>query len=91
MKIITETVYVATDGKRFRTQAKCEQYEADGCVELSILPAYGTHIPLTESDLGWMLNGDGDCYYATATQMSHVSARHAPHPTWATHLIYFGK
>lgn len=91
MKTKTKTFYIATDGREFTDKAKCEQYEADGCVEFEPLPGYGDHFPLTERDLRWMLSGDGDCCYATATKMSLVPARCAPHPDWATHLIYFGK
>lgn len=91
MKKITRTVYVATDGKEFDTAAKCKRYEADGCVELKPLPDYGGHMSLTEQKLRCYLGGDGDCYYATATKLSRVRAHGAPHPEWATHLIYFGK
>lgn len=93
MKVITETVYIATDGKRFLTQEKCEQYEADGCVELSPLPDYGDHETLAEGLKNYFFtNGDGSCYYATETKMSKQSLNHnGPHPAWATHLIYFGK
>lgn len=85
------TVYEAQDGKRFSSEKKCLDYEADGCVEFRLIPKYGDHVPLTESELRWMLHGDGSCYYATSERMSRVFAHSAPHPDWATHLVYFGK
>lgn len=87
----TKTIYIAQDGECFDKQSECEQYEADGCVHFESLPNYGQHLPLTPERLAWMRAGDGDCYYATATKMTHREARHGPHPDWATHLIYFGK
>lgn len=91
MKKITRTFYRATDGEEFDSKEQCLKYESDGCVELESLPKYGDHVPITEKALNWMLNGDGDCLYATATKRSRISAHRAPHPSWATHLIYFGK
>jgi hypothetical protein len=87
----THAVYIAADGRRFDDQKACEQYEADGCVEFSRIPKYCDHVPITDQTLSWMITGDGSCYYATATRMSRISAHPAPHPKWATHLVYFGK
>lgn len=86
------TVYQAKDGRRFDDKADCEQYEADGCVEFFPLPDYGDHSPITdERNVYWAMNGDGSGYYATATRMSRERVGRAPHPAWATHIIYFGK
>lgn len=91
MKELHLTVYEASDGKRFNTVDECKQYEADGCVELTPLPDYGDHMPLTNENLRWMSQGDGSCYYATATRMSRRRPSRSDHPAWATHLVYFGK
>lgn len=85
------TLYEAKDGKRFETECECLKYEKDDCVEFRAIPKYGDHVPITDSALVWMLNGDGSCYYATSERLSKVSAHRAPHPAWATHLVYFGK
>lgn len=84
-------VYIAEDGKEFNTLEGCRKYEADGCITFEPLPSYGDHVPLTDNALMWMLDGDGSCYYATANRRSRTRAHRAPHPAWATHLIYFGK
>ncbi len=85
------TIFVAEDGKQFSNAADCIEYEANGCVNLRPIPSYCDHVPLTEEALRWMLNGDGDCYYATNGARSDKLAHHSPHPEWATHLAYFGK
>lgn len=87
----TILLYVAEDGREFPTENECLEYEAAGCVSFSALPGYGEHVPISQSSLQWMLSGDGSCYYATATHRSDKHAHAAAHPTWATHLIYFGK
>lgn len=88
----TKTIFIATDGRRFDDSEECQKYEADGCVFFEPLPKYGTHVPITKEALSWMCDGDGDCYYATATKLSRESAsRGETHPEWATHLMYFGK
>lgn len=84
-------VYIAENGEQFTSAKACEQYEADGCIRFSPIPTYCDHRPMSESDLRWMLSGDGDCYYATATKRSDQRARPAPRPKWATHLVYFEK
>lgn len=91
MKTVTETIHIASDGKRFHDRAKCEQYEADGCVEFEPIPDYGEHVPITEENIRWMCGGDGSCYYATATKRTKIRAGGSTHPEWATHLVYFGK
>lgn len=90
-EVKTLTIYVAEDGEEFYNQDECERYEAAGCVHFEPLPKYGDHVPLTKDALRWMLSGDGDCYYATATHRSRKRARGSAHPKWATHLVYFGK
>jgi len=85
------TAYIAGDGKTFWTEKECRKYEADGCVEFEPLPKYGDHVPISDKALMWMIGGDGSCYYATETRLSRVHAHRAPHPEWATHLVYFGK
>ena len=89
----TITVYEAKDGRRFDKQKDCEVYEADGCVAFKPVPKYGHHVPLTREDIAWMSNGDGDCYYATATRYDPQSSPNlnVKPPEWATHLLYFGK
>ncbi len=87
----TVTKYIAEDGREFSLKGACQRYEADGCVEFKPIPDYGDHVPLTEKALRWMLGGDGDCYYATATKTSRCRAKSCDHPDWATHLMYFGK
>lgn len=92
MKTTTRTIYTAEDGREFHDEAKCQQYEADGCVELFPLPGYGEHGPITDARLMyWVMNGDGSGYYATATKMSRIDVHPTTHPAWATHLVYFGK
>lgn len=91
MKKITRTIYIAEDGAEFYDEQKCKTYEDDGCVELEPIPKHCTHVILTEINLAWMLSGDGDCCYATASKMSNISAGSRDHPKWATHLVYFGK
>lgn len=91
MKKKTVTYYEATDGQEFDTEAKCLQYEADGCVKLEAIPKYADHLPINDPGARWMLSGDGSCYYATATKRSRIPAGRGTPPTWATHLIYFGK
>ncbi len=91
MKTITRTVFVAEDGAEFGSESACQTYEADGCVHMAKLPTYGDHAPLEDSALRWMLSGDGNCYYATASKMSRILAGSSNHPAWASHLIYFGK
>lgn len=90
MKKVTYTIYEATDGRKFYSEAECLKYEKDGCVKLRAIPGYVKSIPIC-SDWRWMLSGDGDCLYATATHVSDQRARHADHPAWATHVVYFGK
>lgn len=91
MKTIRLTRYEASDGELFSNKSDCLKYEADGCVDLKELPDYGDHFQLTEKVLQRMMDGDGSCYYATATKMSRIRPHRAPHPAWATHLVYFGK
>lgn len=90
MKTITRTIYVASDGEEFHDEAECLQYEADGCVHMKAIPNYGEHRPYDEKTFRWMMSGDGDCHYATATKMEREPAGRT-RPAWATHLIYFGK
>lgn len=91
MRVSKRTFYIATDGKEFTDKAKCEQYEADGCVEFRPLEKWmGAPVPITDK-WEWMLSGDGSCHYATATRVSREEAGRAPRPVWATHVIYFGK
>lgn len=91
MKIETRTVYIAEDGEEFNRKSDCVRYERNGCVDLIPLDDFGEHQPLEAATLHWMLNGDGSCYYATATKQSRITAGCGPHPVWATHLVYFGK
>jgi hypothetical protein len=84
-------LFEAHDGKQFTSEDQCAEYEANGCVEFYTLPGYGEHVTLTEQQLNWMIGGDGSCYYATASKMTRIRPHKAPHPSWATHLIYFGK
>lgn len=91
MKTITRTIYVASDGREFSDQTKCAQYEADGCVEFQPIPKYADHLPLDDRNFHFYVQGDGSGYYATAYKMSRVSLRSSNHPSWATHLVYFGK
>jgi len=91
MKIETRTIYIAEDGTEFSEQSKCEKYEKDGCVHLTKLPKFGDHFELTPELVDQLMHGDGSLYYATADRMSRVTPHRAPHPEWATHLVYFGK
>lgn len=91
MKKVTQVRYVAEDGTQFYEESECLEYEANGCVRLSPIPSYGTHVPLTDKAAEWMGRGDGSGFYATATKYSDEFVHHPPHPSWATHLIYFSK
>lgn len=84
-------VYIAKDGEQFGTATECRRYEKDGCEYFEPLPKYGDLYPLDQQTLAWMLKGDGSGYYATAIRRSRRMIGLGPHPTWATHLIYFGK
>lgn len=85
------TLYRATDGRDFATKEDCLEYESAGCVEFMPIPRYCDHAPLTESTLRSWMQGDGDCYYATNGSRTRIRPHAAPHPEWATHLVYFGK
>lgn len=40
---------------------------------------------------GTFIPDDGDAYYGTSTQYSHICAFRSDPPQWATHVILFGK